>query len=682
MPEQPTTEAADRPKWAIVAVHGVGETQPGATIDAFLPALAGMDSSLQPSSVPELVWLQELTREYEPQAQGEAAPEGTGLTGRIGDQDFIKLFPVHLRRVGHREGAPGIVAEVYWADLSHVREGVLHLLRGVFLIIFGLRDVADQAASQPGTGPRWLRSLLYVSAWLLRGPIAALNLFLLLRAMVGALTTDLARSGRLELPEMRISGWLGVLAIVGGFITWRKLRGRNPPWATLWCCVALVGMWVLGMIALRAVAPHSNSFLVLDRWIRNVPYFQKNTAPSEAQWCAAVVLKPILLAWDLETALMLLAGLIWLAACLEAWYSGRRHLLPSVTAAYCAAMLQLVLCLLIIPMLALIGMRFTLRSETEIDQLANLWKILGVQYLLASVLAAFTVLTWGARLLLVYLRPEGDRPLPRLLVGPAIQAALIGVILIASVTYVLIRMYDPQLTSLQSFPGQEIVGVLAAGFVLLVPILPASGLRTGLHIVADVINHFHRVPERFPTPWGGGSSSEDTFVVRRRIEARFRSVLAEVLKSEVLTHLTVVAHSQGTVVALDVLRQEDTLSRLCRIQEVTLVTMGSPFTHLYQHYFPRQYPSLREEYWRRLRERIPRWVNIYRKDDFVGTRVEELDGSWPRNHPLYPGGHTNYWRQRNVLAILSEVLREGLECNAGSVHRETKPNSQPSVIRG
>jgi hypothetical protein len=656
--------AINEPKWAIMVVHGVGETQPGATVDAFLPALTTVDPELHLSSVHEELWLQELFREDMPHTEGDDADRRPGPSESIGGQRFITLFPVHLRRMSNREGAPGIVAEVYWADLSRVREGVLHILRGVFLTIFGLRDVADQAAHQPGKGARWLRSLLFSSAWVLRAPIAALNFFLLILLMVRVLTSDLARSRQLELPNMQVTGYLGLLALIGGSIAWLKLKERSPSWATFWGCVAFVGIWVIGMIALNLVVPQSALVLELDKRIRTVPYFKGvvdlTEAQAQAQLCLATVLWPISLAWDLESSLMLLAGLAWLAACLEAWYFGRKYVLPAVTAAYSAAMLQLTLWILIVPMLALIGMRFSFRDKVAIDQLSNMWKGLGLQYLLGSMIASVATLTWGVRLLLAYWGPSrgwlGNRPFPRLLVGSAIQTSLIGIVLIGSLYYEFMRAYDPQLNWLQSFPGEEIVVTLAAGFVLLVPVLPSSGLRTGLHIVADVINHFHRVPERFPAPWGGMLASKDDFVIRQRIEARFRSVLAEVLKSKDLTHLAVLAHSQGTIVSLDVLRQEVSSNKIQHLKDVTLLTMGSPFTHLYQHYFPRQYPPLGEEYWGHLRTRVQRWVNLYRIDDFVGTHVKGVDDSWPRNHPLPVGGHTNYWREREVLVILSGLL--------------------------
>jgi hypothetical protein len=109
---------------------------------------------------------------------------------------------------------------------------------------------------------------------------------------------------------------------------------------------------------------------------------------------------------------------------------------------------------------------------------------------------------------------------------------------------------------------------------------------------------------------------------------------------------------------------------------VRLVTMGSPFTHLYQHYFGHLYPSLDSEAWLPLRTRLDRWLNIYRRDDFVGTRIDFPLASDERdaghilpvatlgvqsrclcsNHAVGLRGHMNYWSDRDVLAILHQEL--------------------------
>ena len=80
--------------------------------------------------------------------------------------------------------------------------------------------------------------------------------------------------------------------------------------------------------------------------------------------------------------------------------------------------------------------------------------------------------------------------------------------------------------------------------------------------------------------------------------------------------------------------------------------MGSPFDHVYQHYFTHDYPPLDDPHWKGLRDTVgSRWINIFRIDDWVGTDVEP-DATWPENLPVNPAGHTGYWNDREVIDLL------------------------------
>jgi len=103
-------------------------------------------------------------------------------------------------------------------------------------------------------------------------------------------------------------------------------------------------------------------------------------------------------------------------------------------------------------------------------------------------------------------------------------------------------------------------------------------------------------------------------------------------------------HSQGTVVAaLGLKAQASNLP-----VKPTLVTMGSPLTHIYGHYFSKNYkfdPAFDEA--------LAQWLNIYRRDDFVGTRVKG-NGTQAQNFRIRPKGHSHYWSDENVWKIFKE----------------------------
>ena len=118
---------------------------------------------------------------------------------------------------------------------------------------------------------------------------------------------------------------------------------------------------------------------------------------------------------------------------------------------------------------------------------------------------------------------------------------------------------------------------------------------SALHILMDIVSHFIMATLTHPWPCGKEKKPALNNLVRHmKIEARFRRALDEVLREGVFSHLTVVSHSQGSVIALDVLWYNWTADLLKKrqVQNLFLITMGSPFTHLYQYYFPLRYPPL------------------------------------------------------------------------------------------
>ena len=86
------------------------------------------------------------------------------------------------------------------------------------------------------------------------------------------------------------------------------------------------------------------------------------------------------------------------------------------------------------------------------------------------------------------------------------------------------------------------------------------------------------------------------------------------------------------------------------------------------------YPALDEPFWVYLNQRVGRWVNIFRVDDYVGNEINfpapirfqsqpDTTGTqaFPsqteyQNIPVGPRGHVNYWADREVLEHLRREL--------------------------
>ncbi len=138
------------------------------------------------------------------------------------------------------------------------------------------------------------------------------------------------------------------------------------------------------------------------------------------------------------------------------------------------------------------------------------------------------------------------------------------------------------------------------------------------------------------------------YAFRLRIQKRLRSLVQDLILTEEPDRIDFVCHSQGTVITLNVLASKAAFWG--RTREVTLVTMGSPWRHLYHRYFGQAFADLSAP-----PDGVDRWTNIFRVDDFIGTHVRSAS---PDERPVGLGGHTNYWRDAQV----REILQDRLDC--------------------
>jgi hypothetical protein len=212
---------------AIITVHGVADQQPGQTVgelarllchggggppryvegelQQILVPVAALPASREPAvRGPESVLNLEPGRpsEFYLQHCAEGAArlsDDLGLTltdylqQRYVPAESDTLFEstrVLLRR--QADHTPVDLYEMYWADYSRLQPGGIRALSAGYQLMFHLntlaRDVVDQVAL--ATGRRgWLRALQWLhawSAWLLKGPVALIQLSMLLLVAFGA----------------------------------------------------------------------------------------------------------------------------------------------------------------------------------------------------------------------------------------------------------------------------------------------------------------------------------------------------------------------------------------------------------------------------------------------------------------------------------------------------------------
>jgi hypothetical protein len=118
-------------------------------------------------------------------------------------------------------------------------------------------------------------------------------------------------------------------------------------------------------------------------------------------------------------------------------------------------------------------------------------------------------------------------------------------------------------------------------------------------------------------------------------------------------HLTIVAHSLGTVIASQALSSISDSEPLPG--QITLITLGSPLNYLY-----RVFPNVSSP--RELSAAIcskARWINLWRRSDGIGRELDVEPGVLAQ-YCIGEGGHEDYWGDGAVWkAVVYESLKIG-----------------------
>lgn len=605
-PHRAAREPSAVEKRLVVVVHGLGDENAGDTLRSFARSIAAA-TGRERASTEEVLWL----------------PENSDR--------LVETFPCHVERLRHR-GAETVLAEVYWADLSRLGRGIWALLLGLYRLIFGLHESFARHGADPARPPdraqepvaAALQKLLLASAYLVRGPAAAAAL---LFAFAGALGAGVMIVGgpTVEQNQLRwlvvLAGSTGLIALAVGF--WGLLRRRGRPYAAFYPWLALFGSMNLAVWPFAKFMNWTAKDALDKAWVHvlNMSY-----VPPLFALC-----------------------LIWLA--LASWCVARFRASPirrpGIDLAQAMSFAMVGLWVLVIQFLTVVSLNNLPDAAVMTvarDSTRQLASAMAFYWILALVVVvSLLVILWLRSRWVKKTRAESydaSRPAPRLLFGNGVLFSLISITVL---TFVLPWFPEVSKRLAGVFGEAHRVAIPAAGLILVVATYASEGLRSGFDFALDIVGHFERTVV----------DGKPAFVRRERIRNRLRIVLKTLVRNERPDRVTVVAHSWGTVVAVEALAEDGAEALLEPLPGCDLVTMASPFHHILQHYFPNEYPPLRDGSWKGLRRRVDRWCNIFRIDDFVGTDIEP-GGEWPENRPVDPGGHTDYWRDRQVLRILDD----------------------------
>jgi hypothetical protein len=646
----------------VVVVHGVGVRQAGVTTDIIASALVAdpaTQAPLRPVSTDDLHLFE---------------------SPRYSRGGLRSTFPARLRRY-RRRAADGtdadqrVVADFYWGDIAATGDDAPRLALGFLRIVLGLAHVIREAGCEVFATDRpadraW-RRVAVAAPLILHGPILAINLVLVL----GVLADLLARlvPGAPLSPALG-AGLVGVLALA--LAAWRGPRAAAWLERWFWAWTAVIGLAVLALAGLAAGGGWPGSRL--DQALALIGLMM-------AGWAVAVV-----------------ASLVTGAA---AWWRPPR----AAAGALLVPSFALMMCLWFLIISAVWAAILSSAAAWTGQPLPQDERAL-IEGALAGILPALVTLVGlglaglglhgakGRALRAVPPDSYGGRQADlarmaarwRLIVAPMLRLIL-WLFLLATIALVLALWVWPDLQAdLVPWVGWALAALAAAlGGVIVWFRLP---LAMGLAIVTDIVlwlndyswrleardtapHTFRRrtppgeaalaeLPPDDPTPRG--------YWLRQRIRERFRVLMTTLLRDEDPDRIVIIAHSQGTVIAMDVIRHDgrDWRARAGQGQpprDLRLVTMGSPARHLYHHHFPVAFPAPEG-----VAELAPLdrgglmsdWVNIFRIDDFVGTRIgpppaPHGPGSaadWPLEYPVPPRGHTSYGLDDAVLDRLRAAL--------------------------
>ena len=610
-------------KCLILLVHGVGSHEPGAMIDAVTGAIKAVRPTFPDSD--------EYTVAH---VTDDSAPRGS--------------FPIYSRRLPISQLGELMFGEVYWADLSPIRANTFDLVRGVWRLIFGLRYIADSACCQPNLAAAILRKLLLCAIFVIRMPVLGLltlgaALFLPLAIQAGGRLLSFPDQSLAWLADAGCSYAVAAALIASGPVVIVINALKRRPWGiSLSVRDFYVCFCVLTLVVI--VGAH---FPTLQGILRG--HFPVAFAPNDVRpYFFAAVLALTDWAREVAAAFMGLALIAWIAAIVRAPPPRK----PGLAIGYCSAALQLLIWqLALAPLYAVTELgRAAAQNSFDLPVMQGGVSYVGARiaviYLLALVIGSIWVVRWlwtqfhGA--------PTWPRRFPpRLILGMLAQlslflasCALITISMVAVVNELAKPVLIPAWVLQIATWRDQINGSLKWALLVIWPItigafaclvLFENMAGDGLHVVTDVINHFYKPKRNFP--------------VRRQIEARFRTVYDRLVAQYQPTRVLVIAHSQGTVITFNALAEIGSADG--RPLPTDVVTVGSPLTHLYQHYFPVEYPA-HDPRFSTLRQFVKQWRNIFRTDDFVGTFVDFNSANpkaspFPKNIPAAPGGHTRYW---------------------------------------
>lgn len=612
------------PKKAVIVVHGIGDQRQGDTLERLATSYVVNVRKAQPDTAhvrKSELWLRTHID------SGEDRPK-------------IDTFKAAVLTADHLPDV--LFAEVYWADISRILEGVRGFLLGVLQILTGLRFVVEAAGrslvdqAQDGSA-RLVQAIGGVINRMLVGPLVALNALLLIVVLVTSWFET-------PIPRSLAFGGLSALFLFAIFaLAQRKYLADETKRDAIISYVILAGI-LLVTTAINAMREIANDYTAIIEKV------------SDVFW-----------------SLLAVASFALILASIRV-FQAHRDARPSLAIACAGPCLNVGLWALALSNLWIVGLQNILPgldTHGEGGLVVRLFPLLSLLWLavVAFVVVLGTVFVLRQRFAAKQQKVPGE-PL-RLIFSPWAVILLLVVITVWFVATVFawlpVTDGDPVRIDLK-FRDWTLDNIWLVIVVVGLLGLAASSVSRALDLLLDIITYFRRdSAATLLRPFGeiedGDAQSTQqglAFLKRQQIADRFRCLVSHMVRQENVGALTILAHSQGTITAIEQLKTVDQWLGTS-IPRIELITIGSPYTHIYQHYFPGQFKAPGPKH-------VAKWINIYTVNDYVGTRVDDSAGSHaPMNierehfggktrkpNDLKPIGHNGYWTDEVVMEAIEK----------------------------
>lgn len=640
---------------AVVVIHGVGEAEIGWINDYIVTELGKREPAMS----------------FDPYSQVYRLPDkGRTKPGA--------MFRTVVRRARIADRVNVTFAELHWADLSRVGNGAVARFLTMLQLFFEAPQVLGSSLlAETSTGIMgWIRQLILTSIWLLRWPIAGMTLSLFISSFGMMLYDRLLRVEYLKPMLTMPPGSLHYL--VGSLLALTALTGLALAYLRYRHDIALTDLGLA--TALFATLMLAGLVLVSLLGIGEAGDLQDRTAYLAVTgniiiWTFAL--------WNITIiGTMVLMLLVWIGRLFRSRPSKRYPLHRAAAAAGLTVIQGMLWKLVVCPVsLFIIFMQVERRAGFRrydpnngwADE--NIYKIVDSLVIVAVTNAIMTGLVVASIALVLLARTLmcrrgsaqlmlGQVALPRLIASPLFLVVLfVGQFGSATMFYFaqhwpsVASWLDRNLTDESTISGLRQF-LTSAMLLSIVPYIwgALTKASTGvLHVARDIVDHQYApryVVAKFRLPaW---LQQRGTHPRRERIQKRLEALIEGIMTTERFDRLVFLTHSQGTVIMHDYLRSARDNKMPGNIARIDAITLASPLSHLYQHYFRAYQAQVGSA--TILNPKLASWTNVWRIDDPIGGRVDIVTDGFVKNQPLPEGGHVNYWREERVCEVILDII--------------------------